>query len=187
MRKFLIRVTQISAVVLVASGLSADISFAEKQSPKLVKQMCATGGGTFVMEWNGKYSCAYPKSGGIYTYKHCSAGGDCEYVWYCGKNECGRFPTAGNVKETKPKPSKPSKRDDLLTAGTAADRGLGQTNSGVTAGAPMYGGGSPSAATTTTGLSKSAQTAPKTDVIKPKPATPPAQLSERVNRLQQQR
>ena len=109
MRALPIRFVQILALAAIGVGTLTDPSFAEKQSPQAVKQFCATAGGVFFIESNGTYSCSYPTVRGITTYKNCTAGGDCEYVDYCGGVICGRTPVAGSGGGKGRRPKEPFK------------------------------------------------------------------------------
>lgn len=187
MRALPIRFVPILA--LAAIGALTDPSFAEKQSPHVVKQLCATAGGTFVLENNGKYSCAYPQVGGVQTYKNCRPGGDCVYVDYCGSDICGTTPAAGNSggKGRRPKDPQPSKLEGptTVTAGTADQRG-GRAAIGNSVTNTSLNGGNRSGAVTgpVVGAPQSSAHA-ESKIAKPAPV--PAQLSERLGRLQQPR
>jgi len=183
-----LRFAPMLALVVIWVGTLTGSSFGEKQSPHIVKQFCATAGGVFSIEPNGRYNCVYPSTSQIWTVKQCSAGGDCEYVDYCGKRICGRTPLAGNVgSKGRPKDSKPTKLEGptTVTAGTAGDRG-GLAGAGLTTNTTLKGGTNTGAAA---GIAKndpvvSAPVAAKIGAAKP--VIIPAQLSERLGRLQQQ-
>lgn len=184
-----LRFAPMLALVAIWVGTLTGPSFAEKQSPHVVKQFCATAGGVFSIEPNGKYNCVYPGTSQFWTVKRCSAGGDCEYVDYCGKQICGRTPLAGNVgsKGGRPKDSKPTKLEGptTVTAGTAGDRG-GRAAIGSPVTNTALGGGTRPGAVT--GLATGApQSSASVDSKVAKPALIPAQLSERLGRLQQPR
>jgi hypothetical protein len=189
MRALPIRFVPILALAAIGACTLTDPSFAEKQSPQVVKQFCATAGGTFALESNGKYSCTYPTVGGVVTYKYCNAGGDCEYVDYCRNVICGRTPTAGNVggKGRRPKDPQPSKLEGppTVTAGTADQRG-GRAAIGNSATNTALDGGNRSGAVTGP-LTGASQTSVPVESKIAKPAPIPAQLSERLGRQQQQR
>ena len=183
-----IRFASILVFAVVGASTLPDPSFAEKQSPQVVKQLCATAGGEFFMEANGKYACAYPAVGGLVTYKNCKPGGDCEYVDYCGSAICGRTPVAGSGGgrgKGRPKDPKPSRLEGptTVTAGTAGERG-GRAATGNPMINTSMGGRIRTGATTASGApSSSASAEPK--IAKPAPV--PAGLSERLGRLQQPR
>lgn len=180
-----VRFARMLALAVIGASTLSDPSFAEKQSPYVVKQLCATAGGTFTMEPSGKYNCVYPSNNAIWTVKQCNARQDCEYVDFCGKTICGRTPVAGTDKGGRPKGSKPSKLEGppTVTAGTVKDRGGDAAqgrpapnttlNSGIRIG-PATGSGTP-------------QNAVPAEPKIAKPAPVPAQLSERLGRLQQSR
>ena len=164
-----------------------DGSVAEKQSPQVVKQFCATAGGVFFIESNGTYSCSYPTVRGITTYKNCNAGGDCEYVDYCGGVICGRTPVAGNGKGRRPKDPQPSKLEGptTVTAGTIDDRG-GRAAIGGPVTNTALGGGNRSGAVAGPAMGAPQSSAPAESKIA-QSAPIPAQLSERLGRLQRPR
>jgi hypothetical protein len=197
MPRFFVRITQMLVLAIIGAAFFATSLLAEKISVTSMKQMCATGGGTFFVERNGKYACAYPPTtdyvgGQLYGYLNCQPNGECEAVTYCGKRICGRAPFTDRSKQTKPggKP-KPTKLEGALTAGTADQRGAG-VSGGTTAGVltPNLGR---SATPTNSSLSSStgaASSAPATATrsatgITKSSAIPP-QLAERLRRLQQQ-
>ena len=179
-----IRFVIVLALSVIGAGALTDRALAEKQSPQVVKQLCATAGGVFIMENNGKYSCAYPSKGGIDTFKNCKAGGDCEYVNYCGSEFCGRTPVAGSSGGKGRRPKDPQKLEGLptVTAGTADQRN-GRAAVGGSVINTTLGGGNTfgSVSGTVTGASQSL--APAVSKVA-KPAAVPAQVSERLGRLQ---
>jgi hypothetical protein len=187
MRALPIRFVSILVFAAIGAGTLTDPSFAEKQSPQVVKQFCATAGGTFALESNGKYSCTYPKAGSLQTIKNCTAGGDCEYVDYCGGAICGRTPVAGSGGGKGRRPKEPSRLEGptTVTAGTVDERG-GRAAVGSPVTNSALGGGNRSGAVTgpLTGASQSAVPA-ESRIAKPAPI--PAQLSERLGRLERQR
>ena len=182
-----IRFASILAFAVVGASMMSDPSFAEKQSPQVVKQFCATAGGTFFLENNGKYSCAYPAVGGVVTYKNCNAGGDCEYVDYCGTAICGRTPLPGNVKSGRRKDPQPSKLEGptTVTAGTVDQRG-GRAAIGSPVTNSALGGGNRSGAVAGPLAGAPQSSVPAGSRIA-KPAPIPAQVSERLGRLERQR
>ena len=187
MRALPIRFVQILALAAIGVGTLTDPSFAEKQSPQAVKQFCATAGGVFFIESNGTYSCSYPTVRGITTYKNCTAGGDCEYVDYCGGVICGRTPVAGSGGGKGRRPREPSKLEGptTVTAGTVDDRG-GRAAIGGPVTNTSLSGGNRSGAVTGPVMGAPQSSAPSESKIA-KPAPIPAQLSERLGRLQQSR
>jgi hypothetical protein len=186
MRTFLIHIARALALAVIGTAFLADMSMAEKQSADKVKQTCNLAGGTFVLEQNGKYSCIYDnpswnRDNGT-TIKNCTADGDCSFS-FCTKGRCTWVPIGDGAKQA----GKPGKREGstttTMTAGTADQRGGHATHGGLEANATLKGGNGAGAATSAP-LS-SAPVAGKIGTAKP--LTRPDQLSERVNRLQQQR
>jgi hypothetical protein len=199
MTRFSIRITQVLALAIIGTAFFSTSLFAEKITVTNMKQMCATGGGTFIVERNGKYACVYPPTtdyvgGRLYGYLNCQSNGECEAITYCGKRICGRAPFIDGSKKTKSgeKGTKPTKLEGALTAGTADQRGTG-VSAGPTVGVlnPNLGGSSIptnsllSGSTGATSGTPAAPTKGATGISKP--AAIPPQLAERLRRLQQQR
>jgi hypothetical protein len=186
MCRFLIRLVQVFALAMIGTSFLADTSFAKPLSPK---QLCEIGGGTFVTERNGKYSCImsddYNKTVGANTVRNCTADGSRCSNSFCSGGRCWRVP----VVPDKPKPGKPTKREDgtiTMTAGTAADRGL-RTPGATTSGAALNGGlnavaPSRTAPAVSTGAALNTQAVTGLAGID-KPAAIPSQLSDRLNRM----
>jgi hypothetical protein len=198
MPKFSIRMMQVLVLAIIGAAFFATSLFAEKLSVASMKQMCATGGGTFFMERNGKYACVLPPTtdyvgGSLNGYLNCLPNGECEAITYCGKRICGRAPFTDKSKQAKSggKP-KPTKLEGALTAGTADQRGAGVSGA-TTAGALNPNLGSNPAPTnsvltgsTGAALGTAAAAPNKSATGISKPSAMPAQLAERLRRLQQQ-
>jgi hypothetical protein len=186
MRRFLIQLVQVFALVIIGTGFLVDSSFAEtaQEVRAKVSQACATMGGTFVTERNGNYSCIYSGWTGNVA-RNCTRAGICSFN-ECSGGRCTRSPW---VDAKTGKPAKPTKRDDgttTMTAGTTADRGL-RTPGATTSGAPVNSGlkavaPSHTAPVVSTGAALNTQAATGLAGID-KPAAIPSQLSDRLNRM----
>ena len=200
MTSFSIRITQVLALAIIGTAFFATSLFAEKITVTNMKQMCATGGGTFIVERNGKYACVYPPTtdyvgGRLYGYLNCQSNGECEAITYCGRRICGRAPFIDGSKKTKSgeKGTKPTKLDGALTAGTADQRGVG-VSGGTTAGTLNpnlgLGGGATPTNSSLPPSSGAASSAPAASIKSAtgisKPSMIPTQLAQRLRRLQQQ-
>jgi hypothetical protein len=184
MRGFLIRLVQVFALAIIGTGFLVDTSFAE-QSRQVAKSLCDTAGGTFVVEHDGKYSCIYQQGAGTGSVvKNCTRDGECT-VSTCRRGTCITTPYGDDGKK---KPPKPTQRDGttIMTAGTAADRGL-RAPGATTSGAPVnsaLNAGAPShtSPAVSTGAALNSQAAIGLAGID-KPAAIPSQLSDRLNRM----
>lgn len=152
--------------------------------------LCNMVGGTFVVERDGKYSCIFPPNSDGSAVKNCTADGKCT-VTNCrdGGRTCITVGVGG--KEKKPPKVIKTKREDgpqdwpkTMTAGTAGDR-FHPVNVGTATNAALKGGTGGNAASGPATSTSSGPAASK--ILGAKPTTTPAQLSERLNRLQRQR
>jgi hypothetical protein len=194
MSRPLIRVTSVLALATIGTCLLPGPSHAEKMSPGALRQLCNTAGGTFFKAPSGKYVCNFPSFFDPFINRRaattliCDSRGQCERSRSCIIRDCP-YPDKGGTKKPG---TKPTKLEGALTAGTADQRGAG-VSSGPTAGAlnPNLGAGSAptnSGLTGSTGAALGTPVAPTKDSIGiGKPFAIPAQLADRLRRLQQQR
>jgi hypothetical protein len=187
MRVLPIRFVPILALAAIGASTLTDPSLAETKR-QVAGSLCDMAGGTFVVERDGKYSCLYPPSVDGNAVKNCTADGRCT-VTNC--RDGGRTCITVGVGDKGKKPPKviKTKREDgpqdgpkTMTAGTASDR-FHPVNAGAATNTALKGGTSTGAAAGLATSTGSGPAASKTVGIKP--TTTPAQLSERLNRLQQ--
>jgi hypothetical protein len=200
MRPLFIVCAKMFVLAAICALFPTSMSFAEKMNIHTAKQLCNTARGTFIREHNGKYSCTFPSSYNMAleqetTFLNCTARGECEYVTFCGGRVCHRHSgSADKSKEKKPPKPKPTKLagPTTVTAGTADQRGAG-VSGGATAGAlnPNMGDGAAPTSLSLSGSTGAASAAPAAPTRSAtgisKPSMIPAQLAERLRRLQQQR